>query len=186
MSVLGVVLAGGASRRMGTTDKVLVELGGRTLLARAIERLAPQVDRVVVNGPTALSVHCDREIVPDTIEGRAGPLAGVLAALDASEEDAVVTVAVDTPFFPSDLAARLAGDGIGVARVEDQLQPVFAFWPRGMRDRLATFLEGGDRKIMMLANELGYRAVDFDTPYAFFNINEPADLVRAEEIEARR
>ena len=181
MSVLGVVLAGGASRRMGGTDKVLADLGGETLLARAVARLGPQVDRVVANGPAHLGGHCAVEVLPDTVDGRVGPLAGVLAALDASDAAAVVTVAVDTPFFPLDLAARLGGERLAIARSGGRLQPVFAFWPRAARDRLAAFLEAGDRKIMMLAEELGYRAVDFEDAEAFFNVNEPDDLARARD-----
>ena len=179
MTVLGVVLAGGASTRMGATDKVLAELGGETLLARAVARLAPQVDAVVVNGPEALCARCDVPVVPDTIEGRAGPLAGLLAAMKASDADAFVTVAVDTPFFPPDLAARLSGETVGIARADGRLQPVFGRWPRAAEEPLASFLAKGDRKIMTLAGQLGYRAVDFAEPDAFFNINVPANLERA-------
>ena len=180
MTLLGVVLAGGASRRMGR-DKVLERLGPQTLLARAVERLDPQVDRVVVNGPAELEAHCDRPVVPDALPGRQGPLAGVLAAMDAAgDADAVLTVAVDTPFFPRDLAERLRGDGIAIAASGGRLHPVFALWPVALRNELRAFLHLDERKIMLFAEAHGYRTVDFDgEPDPFFNLNTPADVEAA-------
>ena len=175
--MIGVVLAGGASRRMGERDKVLEDVGGETLLARAVRRLGEQVDHVMVSGPAELADHCDATVVPDGIAGRAGPLAGVLAALDAIDAPALVTAAVDTPFFPFDLVERLAGDGIAIARSDRRLHPVFACWPAAVREPLRRFLEAGDRKIMLFAEAHGYRAVDFDND--FFNVNTPDELAEA-------
>lgn len=190
--IWGVVLAGGASRRMGA-DKAAMMLDGETFLQRAVRRLAPQVDRVVVNAPAEvrdgpsfersaneawLERFGDVEIVPDTVPGRAGPLAGVLAAMTSAEpDDAIVTVAVDTPFFPDDLVERLAGSGIAFAASAGRTHPVFAFWPAHLRDDLQLTLEGGERKILAFAERHGYRTVEFAAPPdPFFNINTPADL----------
>ncbi|RMF07441.1 MAG: molybdenum cofactor guanylyltransferase MobA, partial [Alphaproteobacteria bacterium] len=107
-AVVGVLLAGGQSRRMGGGDKCLLELGGRPLLAHAIERLRPQVTALVLNAngdPRRFSAF-GLPVTADPVEGFAGPLAGVLAGIDwaqvhAPESRWIVTAASDTPFFPA-------------------------------------------------------------------------------------
>ena len=176
--MIGVVLAGGASRRMGDRDKLLETLGGRTLLANAIERLEPQVDRVVVAGPSTLEAHCSVPVLPDPIEGRAGPLAGLLAAMGVAGDDMVLTVPADTPFFPTDLAQRLDGEGAAIAWNAFP-QPVFGAWPAALEPRLRAFLERGERKIMLFAREVGFRRASFEDELAFFNVNTLDDLRQA-------
>ena len=80
----GVLLAGGKSRRMGGKEKCLLPLAGRPLLDHVIERLRPQVATLIINAPgdPARFARWGLEVVPDAIEGFAGPLAGILAGLD--------------------------------------------------------------------------------------------------------
>ena len=112
--VAGVLLAGGLARRMGGGDKPLRQLGGRPLLAHAIERVRPQVSALVlnVNGDPARFSDFDLPVAADPIEGFAGPLAGVLAGMDWVAEHApdcrwLASFATDAPFLPTDLVARL-------------------------------------------------------------------------------
>ncbi|TIM25805.1 MAG: molybdenum cofactor guanylyltransferase MobA, partial [Mesorhizobium sp.] len=108
--IAGIILAGGQSRRMGGGDKSLLALGGRRVLDHVVARLAPQV------GPLALSANGDPTrfakfglpVLADTVEGYAGPLAGILAGLEWASMacSVVVTVAGDTPFFPEDVVGR--------------------------------------------------------------------------------
>ena len=199
--ILGVVLAGGASRRMGGVSKSDLRLGDETFLQRAVRRLAPQVDRVVINAPlevrdgpsfdpAANARWVQRfgavEIVPDTVPGRAGPLAGILTAMKVTAlEGSVVTAAVDTPFFPLDLARRLKGDGVGFAASAGRVHPVFGFWPADLRDELRAALERDERKILAFADRHGYRTVEFPAPPdPFFNVNTPDDLTEALEMAA--
>lgn len=110
--IAGIILAGGQSRRMGGGDKSLLALGDRRVLDHVVARLAPQV------GPLALSANGDPTrfagfglpVLADTVEGYAGPLAGILTGLEWASMacSAVVTVAGDTPFFPEDVVGRLA------------------------------------------------------------------------------
>ena len=81
--MIGIVLAGGRSSRMGGGDKALLQLGGRTLLAHVIERLSQQVDEIVLNanGDPARFASFGLPIAPDAIGGHAGPLAGVHAGI---------------------------------------------------------------------------------------------------------
>jgi molybdopterin-guanine dinucleotide biosynthesis protein A len=112
--IVGVLLAGGRSSRMGGGDKCLLRLSGRPLLAHAIERLRPQVETLVLNanGDPSRFASFGLRVVADSGEDFAGPLAGVLAGMEwakAHQPDArcIVTAATDTPFFPAELVARL-------------------------------------------------------------------------------
>jgi len=194
MRCVGVILAGGLARRMGGGDKALIELGGETLLRRAVARLSPQVDAVVINAnddPTRFSAFSDLPVIPDTDDSRSGPLAGVLAGLDhAAQQGAthIVTVAVDTPFFPTDLVSRLraAAEGQGVplacAKTGDRTHPVFGLWPVELADDLRLAMADGMRKVDRWTGKHGCAEAVFDAvPFdPFFNINTPEDLTEAE------
>src|SRR5512132_3737154 len=112
---LGLVLAGGLARRMGGGDKTHIRIGDQTILERVLARLKPQCAAVILNanGDPARFADSGLPVVPDTVPGFAGPLAGILAGLDwtaahAAEVAEVVSVPGDCPFLPSDLVARLS------------------------------------------------------------------------------
>lgn len=186
----GLILAGGRGLRLGGADKALVVLGDETLIARAARRLAPQVAALAIsaNGDPG-RFGLDLPVLGDTIGGGAGPLAGVLAGLDWAEDagfESVATVAVDTPFFPEDLVARLVAAGApSVAATDGRPHPTCALWPVALRDRLRDWLDTGERKVMAFAETAGARTVDFADPSAFFNVNTPGELATARAMAAR-
>lgn len=193
---LGVILAGGQATRMGGGDKGLLALGGQTLLARVLDRLAPQVADVALNanGDAARFAAFDLPVLPDSIDGFVGPLAGVLAGLDwaaAQGAETIVTAAADTPFFPPDLVPQLllASEGmahpLALAATPDPQRgnarhPTFGVWPVALRDDLRTALKGGLRKVVLWTDQHEGRMAMFPDEGAFFNVNTPADLARAE------
>ena len=190
---VGVILAGGLARRMGGGDKGLLTLGGETILARVIARLSPQVDALALNanGDPARFADYGLTVLPDTVEGHPGPLAGVLAGMDwaaAQGAEAVVTAAADTPFLPCDLVPRLqlaaegTARGLALARTAEGRQPTFGLWPVALRDDLAAVLAEGTRKIVAWTDRHGAGAADFpsDGHDPFFNVNTPDDLAAAE------
>lgn len=195
---LGVILAGGQATRMGGGDKGLLTLGGQTILGHVIERLAPQVAAMALNanGDAARFADLKLPVLPDSIDGFAGPLAGVLAGLDwaASQgADAIVTAAADTPFFPGDLVPQLllAGEGMNhplvLAATPDAgagkaRHPTFGLWPVALRDDLRAALQDGLRKVVMWTQKHGGREALFPHEAAFFNINTPEDLKTAESM----
>lgn len=200
MSALGVILAGGLATRMGGGDKCLIEVGGRTLLSRVVERLKPQVADLALNanGDAARFKDFDLPVLPDTIEGYAGPLAGVLSGMDwAAGQGAshIVTAAADTPFFPPDLADQLQRAAkqqslpVALAATPDPKRgrarhPTFGLWPVALRDDLRTALEEGVRKVVLWTDRHGtaealFSADPFDP---FFNVNTPDDKAVAEQI----
>jgi molybdopterin-guanine dinucleotide biosynthesis protein A len=200
-TIVGVLLAGGKARRMGGGDKCLRQLGGRPLLAHAIERAGPQVASMVINanGQPGRFADFGLPVVADGIAGFAGPLAGVLAGLDwaaenASNSDYVASFATDAPFFPTDLVARLAeavaaGADLACAASGGRSQPVFGLWPVGLRAALRRALIDEEmRKVDVWTARYQLAEVSFETTDGdpFFNANRPEDLVTAEDILAAK
>ncbi|ODR96149.1 hypothetical protein AUC69_15385 [Methyloceanibacter superfactus] len=197
--IIGLVLAGGRSSRMGGGDKCLEPLRGRPLLGHVLARLRPQVASMIIsaNGDPARFASFGLPVVADSEPQFAGPLAGVEAGLAWTAANRpgvswVVTVPGDTPFIPHDLVARLvdAGGDTGkmvVARSETGVHPVVGLWPVGMAGDLKTALAEVFRKVsrwaeMQGAAEAFFAPVEIDKRRVdpFFNINHPEDLAAAE------
>lgn len=191
-----LILAGGASRRMGR-DKATAPFAGRAMIDRIVERLAPQVISLAINAPEGFPLELDVPLVPDTVADRPGPLAGVLAGLRhaaaTSSVTHLLTVPADTPFLPPNLAAKLGAaaedpDRIVLAASGGRVHPVVALWPLSLADDLETWLADPDnRRLQAYIARHPSLAVDFplvDTPAGpldpFFNVNTPADLLLAE------
>ena len=198
---LGVLLAGGLARRMGGGDKPLRELGGHTLLERAVARLAPQCDGLILNanGDPSRFASLGLPVVPDDVPGFAGPLAGIIAALDwaaANRPDLayVASAAADTPFFPRDLVGRFVreaetrGAAIALAASGGHRHPVFGLWSVALADDLAEALaQDGVRKVVLWVERHPNVTTEFPIPLVegrprdpFFNVNTPEELTEAE------
>lgn len=176
-----VILAGGAGRRMGG-DKAARVLAGRPLWQHVSDRVGPQVGVLAVNADSAVGGLAP---VPDRVPGL-GPLGGILAAMlwaQGQGQGQVMTVAVDTPFLPVDLAARLAAaGGLAIAETGDGLHGTTGLWPVHLSVDLSQALAHGTRKVTEWAMSHPMTRVGFpDTvPPPFFNINTADDLARAE------
>jgi molybdopterin-guanine dinucleotide biosynthesis protein A len=191
---VGVILAGGRSRRMGGPDKCLLDLAGTPLIERVIARFAPQVGRMVIsaNGDPGVFARFGLPVVPDPIGDFAGPLAGILGGMLWAREhvpDAthVATAAADTPFLPLDLVDRLRAEprdeaAVAVASSGDRLYYVFGLWPLALAEDLRAWLgDRGNRAVHLWLGRQVFRTVAFGgTPEPFFNVNTPADLATAE------
>ncbi|MCW8835447.1 MAG: molybdenum cofactor guanylyltransferase MobA [Rhodospirillales bacterium] len=194
--VLGMILAGGLSRRMGGGDKCLRLLGGRPLLSHVIERARPQVAELILNAngdPERFSPF-GLEVVSDVIDGFAGPLAGVLTGMEwvaTHRPDCrwLATFPGDTPFLPADLIGRLLdavereGAQMACAASAGRSHPVVGLWPVALRDDLRkAMVEEDMRKILdwtarYRTVEVEFAAVPLDP---FFNVNRPEDFDVAE------
>lgn len=183
--VSGIVLAGGQGRRMGGIDKGLQPLRGRPMVQWALERLAPQVDEVLINCNQNLEAYArfGHRVVPDEIGGFAGPLAGLHAGLKAALQPLVVTVPCDSPFLPHDLVRRLQQrigvHEVAVARTGERAHPVFSLVRKDVLENLERFLLGGGRKVDTWYATLRSVEVSFDDEAdAFLNINTLEELGR--------
>ena len=185
IEVTGLVLAGGQGRRMGSVDKGLQRLRGRSMVEWVIERLRPQVSDILVNANQHISEYeaFGHPVVADRITGFAGPLAGLHAGLSVASKPLVATVPCDSPFLPLDLIKRLdnaraaANADIAVAKTFDQSHPVFALVRRAVLPHLTSFLGSGGRKIDAWYATLAIVEVPFDDEVdAFSNINTRGEL----------
>lgn len=186
--ISGVVLAGGQGRRMGSIDKGLVTLDGRPMVAHVLERLAPQVDEILINANQHRAEYeaFGHRVIADAIGGFAGPLAGLQVALSHASFPLLATVPCDSPFLPADLVARLAAAldaaaaDLAVARTFEQPHPVFALVRRDVMPHLQRFLDGGGRKIDAWYATLKTVEAPFDDEAdAFRNINTADELRQA-------
>jgi molybdenum cofactor guanylyltransferase len=200
-----IILAGGHSKRMGGADKALYSVAGKSLLARVIQRISPQVKRFVLsaNGDPSRFATFGIPVVADTVDG-IGPLAGLHAGMRWSEKNVpdarfVVSVAADMPFIPADLVERLAeGCGrdentVALAASPAGTHPICGLWPVALADGLERLLRsGGTTAILAFADRFMRLNVPFDdlvlpngeSVDPFFNVNTPEDVARAEQIVA--
>ena len=199
-STLGLVLAGGLARRMGGGDKPMRTIGGRTILERAIARLKPQCDGLILNanGDPARFAAFGLPIIADTVADFPGPLAGILAALDWAaanrpEVKWMLSAAADCPFLPHDLVVRLhrglveQNAELAVAASDGQSHPVIGLWSVSLRDELRQALVVEDvRKIDRWTAR--YRLATMTWPVRpldpFFNANTVEDIAEAERLAA--
>ena len=191
MRIFGVILAGGNARRMGGADKALLPLGGRPLIAHVLDRLEPQVERVLIsaNGDPARFQGFGCRVLPDAAPQ--GPLSGILAALMAAAgmgATHVVSTPCDTPFLPGDLVPQLMlaaeGSPSGLALAADSTgdHPATAIWPVGLVPALAAFLAEGEAKVTRFTAAHQAARARFPDPRAFLNLNTPEDLTAAEAL----
>ncbi|MFC3722987.1 molybdenum cofactor guanylyltransferase MobA [Neoaquamicrobium sediminum] len=195
-----VVLAGGLGRRMGGGDKPMREIGGRAILDHVVERLGPQCDGLLLNanGDPERFTRFGLPVVADTVAGYPGPLAGILAALEWTEQNRpgvewVVSAAGDCPFLPRDLVARLQqarqaeGADLAVAASGGQAHPVIGLWKVALRDDLRRALVEEDvRKIDRWTARYRLAMVSWpgEPVDPFFNANTVDDLHEAERLAA--
>ena len=193
---IGVILAGGQARRMGGGDKILLKIGGQSILRHVMERLSGQCQALILNanGPPERFSETRLPVIPDTIPDHAGPLAGILAALDWVAEahpacQTLLSTAGDTPFLPDDLVSRLetarqsAATPLACAQSGDRLHPPCALWPVSMRFALReALLSEAMRKMETFMTRQGCATARWDTQPVdpFFNINQPEDVSKAE------
>ena len=197
---MGVLLAGGQSRRMGGGDKCLRPLGDRTILEHVIDRIRPQVGPLILNAngdPNRFQSY-GLPVVADVVDGFAGPLAGVLTGLRWAEINApqcewLLSVPTDAPFVPKNLATSLRqeisaqGAQLACATSRGRTHPVVALWPVALADALEQALVGEDiRKIDRWTARYRLAEVSFDDTGVdpFFNANRPEDLAIAERLLA--
>jgi molybdopterin-guanine dinucleotide biosynthesis protein A len=188
---VGVILAGGRSRRMNGKVKSLLDLAGKPLLKHVIDRVDSQVSCLTlsVEQPSDVLAQFGLALVCDPRRD-AGPLVGLLTALQEMEasNDWLLLVPCDAPFLPRDLAARLLARALetrlpgAVVRYESEIQPTFSIWNRELlplleHNVMVRKMQGF--KQFLQQTELAVLDWPAAEPSPFFNINKPADLIEA-------
>ena len=186
--ITGLILAGGQGSRLGGVDKGLQAFEGLPLVQHTLQRLAPQVGRVMISANRNLEVYqrLGVPVWPDATAGYEGPLAGFLSGLAHVETPYLLTVPCDSPRFPADLALRLcealqdetADVAIAATQREQdiKLEPVFCLMKRERQANLQHYMQSGQRKIERWTAGQRRAVVVFDDAAAFANVNTPDEL----------
>lgn len=190
--ITGVVLAGGQGRRMGGKDKGLVLLNGIALFRYVLETLRPQVSQLVISANRHIDIYQQTGIpvIADSLPDYPGPLAGMLAVMEAVESEWFLFSPCDTPNIPSDLASSLwdaLGDPASAAvwvNDGERDHPGIALVHHSAKVALRDYLSAGERRVMFFLRSIGGRAVLFDnSSIQFTNINTLDELSNCQEFE---
>lgn len=201
IKLLGVILAGGRSQRMGQ-DKAAIFIDNATLLDHVYQNLSLQMAQydkknmlesaiiISTNNPELLN-QMNKIYLPDDADFKnLGPLSGIYTALDYAEKHnyhAIITIAVDTPFFSHNYIEDMLEfykkhlSNAVIVSYDDSLQPTFALWPIHLKAALKKHLQMGKRSIYSFiqtinANQYVFKKTSKNDDYVFFNINTPNDL----------
>ena len=185
-ALTAVILAGGSGSRLGGIDKALLRWRGRTFLERIVEQLTPWATQLLINSNRCSHYDgVDLPVIADPWPEARGPLAGLLAGLDAASEAWVLFLPCDCPQPAADLVPRLwraiASDidnlDLAYAGVGADSHYLFCLMRRSLRDDLRNYLQQGGRAAhRWMATQRSCR-VDFgDAAGAFLNINSPREL----------
>lgn len=200
--IVGVILAGGASRRMGCGHKGLLGIAGKPMIQHVAERLGPQVRELAisVHGEGAEFTRFGRPLIADASSGQHGPLAGVLAGMmwtcEAHPEARwIATASCDAPFCPADYVSVLLSAAfeppadpmrIAIAASNGRTHFAFGVWPVALSADLSAYLASGGRRMRDWIRRHGHVRREFAPDECeghgvdpFFNVNTPEDLAVA-------
>lgn len=189
MPISAIILSGGRATRMNGADKGLVLLQNKPLIQYVIDRLAPQVDEILINANRELAHYqaLGYTVLKDEVEDFLGPLAGFSLGLQHAKHDYVLTVPCDSPLLPIDLAQRLMAAlvehkaEIAVASSDNSTHPVFCLCKKTVLPSLSAYLQQGERRVSAWQKSQQYIEVDFsDCNDAFTNLNTFEDLAALE------
>lgn len=181
--ICGVVLAGGQGRRLGGKDKGLLQLHDKPFIEHIVEKLSPQVGEVLINANRNQQLYAAfGNVIQDELADYQGPLAGMLAAMNHTDKQWIVTVPCDGISIPDDMVSRLCESAeqhnslIATAHDGDRLQPVHALISCSLQDSLNDFLMSGQRKIDRWYEQHQFSSADFKNNIELFrNVNTPTE-----------
>jgi len=187
-NITAVILAGGQGSRLGGVDKGLIQLQQMSLVQHVINRIKPQVTEIIISANRNLDVYTNLgyPVYTDEVSNFAGPLAGILKALQHCQSEWLLTIPADSPFIADDLTRRLIqnveDNKIAIAHDGERLQPTFSLIHKSLESSLKDFLQKGERKTRVWIQQQPHTIVDFsDQADDFININTQEELNNAEK-----
>ena len=195
-NILGVVLAGGKSRRFGE-DKNRIKLGDKTLLEHVLSKISNKFDEILIVSSHNLEIKKIKNVIviPDCFDDL-GPLAGVLSSMKWVIESQksyqwVATFPSDTPFFETSIIEeykkriKLKDSLLYFIKSNNKRHNIFGLWSLELLKTLEDdLIKNNFRKVEEWANKIGVKTIDFETKKfdPFFNINTKEDLEEAKKI----
>ena len=193
---LCVILVGGKGLRLDGKGKYNKKFNHKTLLEHVYDRIKNQFSLVAINiNNKKRKINLKLDIIVDEFYNDVGPLAGIHAALTYGNtqlglDGYVVTVPVDTPFLPDDLAKRLYkniikyNSDVVVAKSGNRSHPTIAIWKNSLKSKLEVSIKEGVRKIDLFTSELKVSSEEWNIENIdpFYNINNYDDLKDAKKM----
>ena len=194
-NILGVVLAGGKSKRFGD-DKTTAKLGNKSLLDHTIEKIEKKFDEILIisNNEKHTSIKKNVFSTKDLIEGHLGPLVGVLSAMEWIKKHKknynwIATFPCDTPFFDENLVDKImncpknSSKKLFFLKSGNRRHNIFGLWSLELKDILLEDINKGHRKVEKWANKVGSEIIEIndENDYNFLNINTKEDLEKAKK-----
>ena len=194
-NILGVVLAGGKSKRFGD-DKTTAKLGNKSLLDHTIEKIEKKFDEILIisNNEKHISIKKNVFSTKDLIEGHLGPLVGVLSAMEWIKKHKknynwIATFPCDTPFFDENLVDKImncpknSSKKLFFLKSGNRMHNIFGLWSLELKDILLEDINKGHRKVEEWANKVGSEIIEIndENDYNFLNINTKEDLEKAKK-----
>ena len=199
-NILGAVLAGGQSRRMGK-DKLFLELGNKKLISHTIDKVKKYLKEVIIitNQSNEFFIKNNLTTVKDCFEGQLGPLVGILTAMKWAKKNPkkyswIATFPCDTPFFPESIIENFIAESkkkeslLLCASSHGRKHNIFGLWSLDLYDKLENDLV--NKKIRKVQDwteknkikNLEFKFKDYDP---FFNINTEEDLEFAKKLSLK-
>ena len=199
-NILGAILAGGQSKRMGK-DKLFLELNNRKLIEHTIDKVKKYLKKVIIitNQNNEFFSKNNLTTVKDCIEGQLGPLVGILTAMKWAKDNLtnyswIATFPCDTPFFPENIIEIFIEESkkkeslIFCANSHGRRHNIFGLWSLDLYDKLKDDLVNNKiRKVQDWTEKnkiknLEFKFKDYDP---FFNINTKEDLEFAKKLSEK-
>jgi len=199
-NILGAILAGGQSKRMGK-DKLFLELNNKKLIEHTIDKVKKYLKTVIIitNQDNEFFSKNNLTTVKDCVEGQLGPLVGILTAMKWAKENLnkcswIATFPCDTPFFPESIIKSFIEESekkeslILCASSHGRKHNIFGLWSLDLYDKLKNDLI--NKKIRKVQDwteknkikNLEFKFKDYDP---FFNINTEEDLAFAKKLSTK-
>mgnify|MGYP001246345703 CR=1 FL=1 len=196
-NIIGVILAGGKSKRFGT-DKSTIKLGNKTLIEHTISKIEKDFSEILIVVKDQVFQVEKKNIffIEDYIKGHLGPLVGVLSAMkwikkNNKQYQWIATFPCDTPFFDTSIIEKYKSNInsneslLYFIKSNQKRHNIFGLWSVKLMDILENDLVNNNfRKVEEWADKIGVKMIDIksDKFDNFFNINTKTDLEEAKKL----
>ena len=199
-NILGAILAGGKSKRMGK-NKLFLKLNNITLIDHTIQKVKKYLKNLIIvsNHENEFFTKNNLTTVKDCIDGQLGPLVGILTAMKWAKENSpscawIATFPCDTPFFPENVILKFIEESkkkeslILCASSHGRKHNIFGLWSLDLYDKLYNdIVNNKARKVQDWTKtnnikNLEFKFKDYDP---FFNINTTEDLELAKKLSLK-
>lgn len=193
IDISAILLAGGASTRMGGRNKAFLKIGAKTIIQREIDALEPIFDRIIIITNNFDTYSCLGKPMFADIKPGHGSLGGIFTGLNCCSTEYGFIFACDMPFLNQEVISYICkrswGHDITIPRIGGYLEPLHAVYSARCIPFIEKLMQRGNLKIKKLFNEVDMLEIEqqelatIDPCLQFhINVNTPTDLDKAMEM----